>query len=184
MASSPITAWHIEGEKVEVVTDFLFLGSKITVDSDFSYEIRRWLQESYDKPRQCVEKQTLLCQQRYIWSRLWFSQWSHTVVRAGLYRRESWTVQKAECQIIDVFELWCWRRLLKVPWAARRLNQAILREINPEYPLEGLMLKLKLQSFGHLMWTDDSLEKSINIYCLKIDYTVIYLMFQGRLWEL
>ena len=109
--------------------------------------------ESYDQPRQHIKKQTLLCQQRSIWSRLWFFQW--------LYMDVSWTVKKAERQKIDAFELWCWRRLLRVPWTSRRSNQSILREISPGRSLEGLMLKLKLPYFGHLMRRVDSLEKTL-----------------------
>ena len=135
MASAPITAWQIEGEKVEVVTDFLCLGSKITADSDCSHEIKTiasW-PESDDiaLPTKVHIVKTMV----------------FPVVR---YSCESWTVKKAECQRIDDFKLWCWKKLLKVPWTARS-NQSILREINPEYSLEGLMLKLKLQYFGHLI---------------------------------
>ena len=110
-------------------------------------------QENYNKPRQCTEKQTLLfskgpCNQDY-------------GLPNGQYGCESWALKKAECWRIDAFELWCWRRLLKVPWTARRSNQLILKEINPEHSVEGLILKLKLQYFGHLMRRDDSLEKSL-----------------------
>ena len=138
---------QIEGEKVEVVTDFLFLGSKSTVDGDCSQEIRKCLLlawkamtnlDSVLKSRD-ITLLTKVC-----------------IVKAVVFpvvtsSCESWTVKKAECQRIDAFELWCWRRLLKVPWTARRSNQSILREINPEYSLGGLRLKLKLQYFGHLM---------------------------------
>ena len=133
MASSPITVWQIEGEKVEVVTDFLFLGFKISVDSDCSHEIRRQLLLG----RKVMTKK----QRQYSADKGPYSQ------RYGLpsgHSCEIWTIKKAECQRIDAFELWCWRRLLKVPWRAGRSNQAILREINPEYSLEGLRLKLKL----------------------------------------
>ena len=108
-------------------------------------------QESYDKPRQCPEKQ-----RHYSAAKGPYSQ----VFPVVTYGCESWTVKKAECQRIDAFELWSWRRLLRVPWTARRSNQSILREINPEYSLEGLMLKMKLQYFGHLARTADSLDKS------------------------
>ena len=111
-------------------------------------------QESYDKPRQCIEKQ-----RHYSANKVCVVK--GMVFPVVKYGYESWTVKKAEPQRIDAFELWCWRRLLKVPWTARRSNQSILKEINPEYSLEGLMLKLKLQYFGHLMRTDDSLEKSL-----------------------
>ena len=155
MASVSITAWQTEGEKVEVVTDFLYLGSKITVDSDLQpwnqKTIASW-QESYDKPRQCMEKQR------------------HYSADKGPNRqgyslpRSYWELGHKGCLRIDVFKLWCWRILLRVPWTARRSNQSILSKINPEYSLEVfilLMLKLKLQYFGHLMQTADSLEKSL-----------------------
>ena len=110
--------------------------------------------ESYDQPRQHIKKQRhYFAKQRSVWSRLWFFQWSCMDV--------SWTVKKAEHWRIDAFELWCWRRLLRVPWTTRRSNQSILKEISPGCSLEGLMLKLKLQYFGHLMWRVDSLEKTL-----------------------
>ena len=142
---------------METVSDFIFLGSKITVDSDCSHEIKRHLPlgrkamtnlDSILKSRDI----TLLTKVRIVKAMLF------PVV---IYRCESWTIKKAEHQKIDIFELWCWRRLLRVPWTARRSNQSILKEINPEYLLEGLMLKLKLQYFGHLMGEADSLEKTL-----------------------
>ena len=156
MASGPITAWQMEGEKVEIVTDFLFLGSKITADGDCSHEITRWLllgrkaMTKLDGVLKCrdITLPTKVCIVRAI------------VFPVVTYCCESWTIKKAECQRIDAFELWCWRRLLKVPWSARRSSQSIWREINPEYSLGGLMLKLKHQDFGHLMRTDNLLEKS------------------------
>ena len=157
MASDPITAWQIEGAKVEVVTDFLFFGSKITGNSDCSHEIRKRLLlgreamtnlDSVLKSRD-ITLSTEVCRAKAI------------VFPVVPYGCENWTVKKAECQRIDDFKLWCWRRLRKAPWMARRSNQSILREINPEYSLEGLMLKLKLQYFGHLMRTDNSFEKSL-----------------------
>jgi len=154
MASNPIIPWQIEGEKVEVVTDFLFLGSKITANGDCSHEIRRQLLLDRKVMANRVLKSrdiTLPTKVRIV------KAITFPVVTHGC---ESWTIKKAECQRIDAFELWGWRRLLKVPWKARRSNQSILRDINPEYSLEGLMLKLKLQYFGHLMWTD-SLENSL-----------------------
>ena len=156
MASSPITARQIEAEKMEVVTDFLFLGSKITADSDCSHEIR-WL---------LLGKKVMTNLDSMLKSRdIILPRKVHTVKAMALpvvtYNCECWTIKKAEHQRTDAFELWCWRRLLKVPWKARRSNQSILRDINPEYSLEGLMLKLKLQYFGHLRWTDNSLEKSL-----------------------
>ena len=157
MASSPITAWQIEGGKVEVVTDFLFLGSKIIVDSDCSHEIRRQLLLG----RKAMTNLDTVLKSRDITLLTKVHIVKAMVFPLVMYNCEGWTIKKAEHQRIDAFELWCWRRLLKVPWTAWRSNQSILREINPEYSLEGLMLKLKLQYFGHLMWTDDSLEKSL-----------------------
>ena len=148
MASSPITAWQMVGGKAEVVTDFLFLGSKITVNGDCSHEIRRQLllgrkaMTNLDNVLKSRDT-TLLTNVCIV---------KATVFPVVMYDYESWAVKKAECQRIDAFELWCWRRLLKVPWTARRSNQSILREINPEYSLEGLMLKLKHQYFGPLMF--------------------------------
>ena len=146
MASGPITSWQIDGETEETVPDFILLGSKITADGDCSHEIKilaPW-KKSYDKRRQHIEKQ-----RHYFASKCPSSQ-SYGFA-SGHYGWESWTIKKSECQRIDDFELWCWRRLLRVPWIARRSNQAILKEISPEYSLKGLMLKLKIQSFGHLM---------------------------------
>ena len=148
MASSPITLWQIEGEKMEIVTDFLSLGSKITVDGDCTHEIRRWL---------LLGRKAMTNLDRVLKSKVRIVK--AVVFPVVTYDCECWTVKKAEHQRIDAFELWCWRRLLKVSWTARRWNYSILREINPEYSLEGLILKL--QYFGHLIWTDDSLEKSL-----------------------
>ena len=147
MSSTPITARQIEGEKVEVVTDFLFLGSKIIADGDCSHEIRRQLllgRKSMTNLDSVFQSRdfTLLTKVRII---------KAMVFPVATYGCESWTVKKAEHQRIDAFELWCWRRPLKVPWTARRSNQSILMEIGPEYSLEGLMPKLKLPYFGHLM---------------------------------
>ena len=144
MACSPITAWQMEGGEMEVVTDFLFLGSKITVDGDCSHEIKRWL--LLDKRAMinldCALKSrdiTLLTKVHIV---------NALVFPVVKYSCESWTIKKAECRRIDAFKLWCWRRLLKLHWTARSSNQSILREINPEYSLERLMLKLKLQYFA------------------------------------
>ena len=161
MASGPITAWQIEEEKVEVVTDFLFLGSKITADGDCSHEIRRWLLlgrkvmtnlDSVLKSRDI----TLLTKVRIVKATIF------PVIMNGC---ESWSAKKAACWGIDSFKLWYWRRPLKVPWTARSSNQSILREISPEYSLEGLMLKL--QCCGHLTFTGDSLEKSLMLGKIK-----------------
>ena len=155
MASSPITSWQIDGETMETVRDFIFLGSKITADGDCSHEIQGHLLlgrkamtnlDSILKSRD-ITLPTKVCLVKAM---------VFPVVMCGC---ESWTIRKAERQRIDGFELWCWRRLLRVPWAARRSSQSILKEISPEYSLEGLMLKLKLQYFGHLMLRTDSLEK-------------------------
>ena len=157
MASSPITPWKIDQETMETVTDFIFLGSKITADGDYSHEIKRCLLlgrkvltnlDGILKSRD-VALPTKICLVKAM---------VFPVVMSGC---ESWTIKKAECPRIDAFELWCWRRLLRVPWTARRSKQSILKEINPKYSLEGLMLKLKLQYFGHLMQKADSLEKTL-----------------------
>ena len=147
MASGSITAWQIGGGKVEVVTDFLFLGSRITVDSDCSHEIRRQLLLG----RKATTNLDSVLKSRDITLPTKVHMVKAMVFPVVMYNCEGWTVKKPECQRIDAFELWCWRRLLKVPWTAKRSNQSILREINPEYSLEGLMLKLKCQYFGHLM---------------------------------
>ena len=154
-ASSSITSWQIEEEKLEAMTDFCFLGSKITVDGECSHKIRRQLllgrKAMTNLDGVLKSRDIILLTKIHIIKALVFP----TV----MYRSESWTIKKAECQRIDAFELWCWRRLLRVPWTARKSNQSILKEINPEYSLEGLMLKLKLKYFGHLMRRADSLEK-------------------------
>ena len=136
MASGPITSWQIDGQTRETVADFIFWGSKITADGDCSHEIKRCLLlgRSYDQPRQHIKKQ-----RHYFVNKDPSSQsFGFPVV---MYRCENWTIKKAECRKIDAFELWCWRRLLRVPWTWRS-NQSILKEINPEHSLEGLMLKL------------------------------------------
>jgi len=157
MASGPITSWQIDGETVETVSDFIFLGSKITADGDCSHEIKRRLLlgrkvmtnlDSKLKSRD-ITLPTKVCLVKAMF---------FPVV---MYGCESWTVKKAECWRIYAFELWCWRRLLRVPWTARRYNQSILKEISPGCSLEGLMLKLKLQYFGHLMRRVDSLQKTL-----------------------
>ena len=157
MASGPITSWKIDGKTVETVADFIFLGSKITEDGDSSHEIKRRLllgRKSYDQPRQHIKKQ-----RHYFSNKVCLVK--AMVFPVVMYGCESWIVKKAEHQRIDAFELWCWRRLLRVPWTARRSNQSILKKISPGCSLEGLMLKLKLQYFGHLMRSVDSLEKTL-----------------------
>ena len=157
MASSPIASWHVDGETMETVTEFIFLGSKITADGDCSYEIKRCLllgrkaMTNLDSILKSIDI-TLPTKVHLVKGMVF------PVVMEGC---ESWTLKKAEFRRIDAFELWCWRRLLRVPWTARRSNQSILKEIRPEYSLEGLMLKLKLQYFGHLMQRTDSLEKTL-----------------------
>ena len=157
MASGPITSWEIDGETVETVSDFIFGGSRITADSDCSHEIKRCLLlgrkvmtnlDSIFKSRDI----TLPTKVRLVKAMVF------PVVMNGC---ESWTVKKAECRRIDAFELWCWRRLLRVPWTARRSSQSILKVISPGISLEGMKLKLKLQYFGHLMRRVDSLEKTL-----------------------
>ena len=155
MASSPMTSWQIEGENVEAVTDFLFLGFKITANGDCSHEIRRSLLLG----RKAMTNLDIVLKSKDITLLTKVCIVKAVVFPVVTYRCESWTVKKAEHWRIDTFELWYWRRLLRVSWKARRSNQSILKEINPEYPLEGLMLKLKLQYFGHLRRTADSLEK-------------------------
>ena len=140
MASGPITSWQIEGAKVEVVTYFLFLSSRITVDGDYSHEIRRWLLLG----RKAVTNLDNVLKSRDITLLTKVHRVKATVFPVVTYSCESWTIKTAERWRVDAFTLRCWRRFLKVPWAARRLNQSILREINPEYSLEGQVLKLKL----------------------------------------
>ena len=147
MASGPITLWEIDGETMETVTDFILGGSKITADGDCSHEIKRRLLLG----RKVMTNLDSLLKSRDITLPTKVCLIKAMVVPVVMYGCESWTVKKAECRRTDAFELWCWRRLLRVPWTARRSNQSILKEISPEYSLEGLMLKLKLQYFGHLM---------------------------------
>ena len=156
VASSPITSWEIDGETVETVADFILLGSKLTADGDCSHEIKRRLLlgrkvmtnlDSILKSRD-ITLLTKVCLVKAI------------VFPVVMYGCESWTIMKAEQQRIDACELWCWRRLLRVPWPAGKSNQSILKEINPEYSLEGLMLKLKVQYIEHPMQRADSLEKT------------------------
>ena len=157
MASGPITSWQIDGETMETVRDFIFLGSKITVHGDCSHEIKRCLLLG----RKAMTNLDSVLKTRDITLPTNVHIVKTMVFPAVMYGCERWTIKKAEHWRIDVFELWCWRRLLKVPWTARRSNQSILKEINPEYSLEGLMLKLKLQYLGHLMWRAHSLEKTL-----------------------
>ena len=166
--SRHIISWQIDGETMEKVTDFTFLGSKITAGRDYSHEIKRRLLlgrkamtdlDSIWKSRDI----TLLTKASLVKAMVF------PVVMCGY---ESWTIKKAERWKIDAFERWCWRRLLRVPWTARRSNQSVIKEINPEYSLKGLMLNLKLQYFGHLMGRPDSLEKTLMLGGIGVD--VIY----------
>ena len=157
MASGPITSCEIDGETVETVSDFIFWGSKITADGDCSHEIKRRLLLG----RKVMTYLDSILKSRDITLPTKVHLVKAMVFPVVMYGYESWTVKKAECRGIDAFELWCWRRLLRVPWTARRSNQSILKEISPGCSLEGLMLKLKLQYFGHLMWRTDSLEKTL-----------------------
>ena len=156
MASGPITSWQINGETMETVTDFIFLGSKITADGDCSHEIKWCLLLG----RKAMTNLDSLLKSRDITLPTKVCLVKGLVFPVVMYGCESWTIKKAEHRRIDASELWCWRRLLRVPWTARRSNQSILKEISPEYSLEGLMLKLKLQYFGHLMQRNESLEKT------------------------
>jgi len=147
MASGPITSWEIDGETVETVADFIFLGSKITAGDDYSNEIQRHLFLG----RKVMTNLDSILKTRDITLSTKVHLVKAMVFPGVMYGYETWTVKKAERRRIDAFELWCWRRLLRVPWIARRSNQSILKEINHECSLEGLMLKLKLQYFGHLI---------------------------------
>ena len=155
MASGPITSWKIDGETVETVSEFIFGGSKITADGDCSHEI---------KTRSLLGRKVMTNLDRIFKSRdITLPTKVHPVkvmvFPVVMYGCESWTIKKAERRRIDALELWCWRRLLRVPWTARRSNQSILKEISPGISLERMMLKLKLQYFGHLMGRVDSLEE-------------------------
>ena len=167
MASGPITSWEIDGE---TVSDFIFLGSKITADGDCSHEIKRCLLLG----RQVMTNLDSILKSRDI---TWLTKVhlvKAMVFPVVMYGCESWTIKKTECWRIEAFELWCWRRPVRVPWIARRSNKSILKKISPEYSLEGLMMKLKLQYFGHQMQTAYSLEK-----------TLILGKFEGRIrgWQ-
>ena len=151
MASGPITSWEIDGERVVTVSDFILGGSKITADGDCSHEIKRQVMTNLDSIFKSRDI-TLPTKVRLV---------KAMVFPVVMYGCKSWTVKKAEHQRIDAFELWCWRRLLRFPWTARRSNQSILKKISSRCSLEGLMLKLKLQYSGHLMQRTDSLEKTL-----------------------
>ena len=154
MASSPFTSWQIDGE---TVADFIFRGSKITADGDCSHEIKR----RFLLGRKVMTNLGSIFKSRDITLPTKVRLVKAMVFPVVMYGYESWTVKKAECRRIDAFELWCWRRLLRVPWTARRSNQSILKEVSPECSLERLMLKLKFQYFGYLLQRADSFEKTL-----------------------
>ena len=147
MASGPITSWGKDGETVETVSDFIFWGSKITANGDCSHEIKRRLLLG----RKVMTNLDSILKSRDITLRTKVHLVKAMVFPVVMYGCENWTLKKVECRRFDAFELWCWRRLLRVPWTARRSNQSILKDINPGISLEGMMLKLKLQYSGHLM---------------------------------
>ena len=147
MASGPIASWQINWETVETMTDFILGGSKITADGDCSHEIKRHLFLG----RKAMTNLDSILKSRDITLPTKVHLVKAMVFPVVMYGCENWTIEKTECRRIDAFELWFWRRFLRVPWTARRFNQSILKEISPEYLSEGLTLKLKLQYFGHLM---------------------------------
>ena len=157
MASRPITSWQIDGETMEIVRDFIFLGSKITTDGDCSHEIKRHLLLG----RKVMTNLDSIFQRRDITLPTKVHLVKAMVFPVVMYGCESWTIKKAERWRIDAFKVWCWRRLLRVPWTARRSNQSILKQISPGCSLVGLMLKLKLQYFGHRIRRADSFEKTL-----------------------
>ena len=168
MASGPITSWEIDGETVETVSDFIFWASKITAACDCSHEIKRRLLlgrkvktnlDSILESRD-ITLSTKVCTVKAMCSHVWMYEYTCTVV---MYGCENWTIKKVKLRRIHVLELWCKRRLLRGPWTTRRSNQSTLKEIIPEYSLEGLMLKLKLQYFSHLMRRANSLEKTLMV---------------------
>ena len=154
MVSGPITSWQTDGE---TVADFIFLVSKITAHGDFSHEIKRYLLLG----RKVMANLDSILKSRDITLPTKVCLVKAMVFPVVMYGCESWSIKKAECQRIDAFELWCWRRLLRVPWTAKRSNQSILKEISSGCPLEGLILKLKLHYFGHLMRRADSFENTL-----------------------
>ena len=157
MASGPITSWQTDEETVETVADFIFWGSKITADGDRSHEIKRCLLLG----RKVMTNLDSILKSRDVTLPTKVHPVKAMVFPVVMYGCETWTIKKAECQRINAFELWCWRRLFRVLWTARRSNQSILKEISPGCSLEGLMLKLKLQYLGHLMWGANSSAKTL-----------------------
>ena len=158
MASGPIISWHIDGETRETVTDFIFLGSKITADGGCSHDIKRCLLLG----RETMTNLDSVLKSRDIVLLTKVHLVKAVVFPVVMYGCECWAIKKAECWRTDAFELWCWRRLLRVPWTTKRSNQAIVKEISPDYSLEELMLKL--QYFGCLMWRADSVEKTLMLW--------------------
>ena len=163
MTSGCITSWQIDGETMKTVIDFVFLGSQITADGDCSHVIKRHLLLE----RKAMTNLDSILKSRGITLPTKVCLIKAMVFPAVMYGCVSWTIKKAEHQQIDAFDLWCWRRFLRVPWTGERPNQSILKEISPEYSLEGLMLKLKPQYFGYLMWKTDSLEKTLMLGKIK-----------------
>ena len=163
MASGPITSWEVDGETVDAVSDFILGGSKIIADGDCSHEIKRRLLLG----RKVMTNLDSIFKSRDITLPTKVHLVKAMVFPVVMYGCESWTIKKAECQRIEAFELWCWRRLLRVPWTARRSNQSILKEIRPGCSLEGLMLRLKLQYFSHLIQRADSFEKTLMLGKIK-----------------
>ena len=161
MASGPITSWQIAGETVETVTDFILGGSKITAYDDCTNEIKRHL--LLERKAMSMTNLDSILKSRDITLPIKACLVKATVFPVVMYGCESWRIKKAECQRTDAFELWCWRRLLRVPWTAKRPNWSILNERIPDYILEVLMLKLKLQYFGHLMQRTESLAKTLMV---------------------
>ena len=160
MASNPIVSWKIDGETMETVTDLIFLGSKITSGSDCSHEIKRHL--LLGRTATSNLDSILKIGDITFLTKILLTKYSQNYGFSSSHIWcESWSIKKADCRWINAFKLWCWRRLLRVPWTVRRSNQSILQEINPEYSFERLMMKLKLQYFGHLMQGADSLEKTM-----------------------
>ena len=157
MTSGPITSWQIDGKTMEIVGDFILGGFKIIADGDCSHEIKRCLLLG----RKTMTNLYSILKSRDIPLPTKVHLVKAMVFPVVMYGCESWTIKKTECRRTDAFELWCWRGLLRVPWTARRFNQSILKEISPEYSLEGLMLKLRLQYFGYLIWRTDPLEKTL-----------------------
>ena len=165
MASGPNTSWQIDGEKLETVANFIFLGSKISMDGDCSHKIKRHLHLG----RKAMTNLDSILKSRGISLPTKFYRAKAVFFPVVIYGYESWAIKKPEHQRTVAVKLWCWRRLLRVPWTARRSNQSVLQEINPEYSLEGPMLKLKLQHFGHLTQRTNSLEKTLMLERLRAE---------------